>query len=434
MLNWEFTAQWKPNGDGTFYSEGGTFAGGGFGGLDGLLASYGALQNVLTSEVHIGLNARREASITMSIWDAQLQPLADNGPYRVMLRGRWTDPKGPWGSNPNNTDFTNSAQGTELLFWGCVTQYDVDVQNETVTIHAVDVWERLACHYIRLGDLALNTPIHPDKPNSFDRRVPLNGTGYWMVIDAAQNLEGTQEDTYPPLGIAFNHDDSPVITPSETDKLVKFARGDEVASSLDSMISNQLAPDVEFNPIETVAGVYVNMNVYDFQGNYDANRDREFSDFTCAFESGHGKDNCTIVHRPGGRQLTHIHVLAKNGYRLTEASGDLAEMYGVRVAWENTDFRAAEKAVLRQRGEQLLNAYGNPPDIFDIALNDDCTFRYLRDFMVGTYATVAYRKGVFEEYWTARITGVTISSDETGRSHQQIEAIPHNNLDTTEES
>lgn len=465
----ELTELWKPNGAGGFVM------------ADNL--AYGVpmmLHDAIEGSVTIPINGQRTNTVKLSV--AHPYAWAMKYPFQIMLR-TWLL-YGP------------SEQERVCVAWGIITSATIDPDEQTVTLNAVCPTVRAAAHYLRRGDRALNPPTHPDLPNPYNRAVPINGAGYRMLLDAAQNLPGDQENTYPPLGIAYGRrttlngaiddndttvtlndlagftadavwlqigdewmrgtpagltvssitrgaagttpaahaddaavlvcdDDSPNLATS-TKLKTSFIRSDEVWGKIEDLSKHQTAPDFELVPVTDEPGVYTRLHVYERQGEYDGERDRVIDPRPVVFEDKFGKGNARVTHRPGGRIVTHAHILSeRGGKRITRASTSAAETYGPWVIWEPTDYKASDTAILALRGDQLLDAYNRPQDFVEVVPHPDAEYRYLRDFIIGSVINVDYSTP--QDWWKgqARVIEVGFTQAPGEDAQVKLAVVPH---------
>lgn len=351
------------------------------------------IEDFQEAQVEIPFNDARSASVKISMNDpACLQVL----PLKVMLHIVYVTP--------------NSAR---LVFWGPVTVPEWSSEEETVTINAVDPSLRLAWHYIRLGDQILNAPTHPTLPNPYGKgMIPLDGHGLRMLRDC-----GVVGGTIPYLGIAdgvFAGDEYP----NDTFFKIKPSpgRGSQVWQTWLEAISHQAAPDFELEPRDDIPGAYCRINTFNQQGNPDP--------LGLILHDGFGKDNCRIDYRPGGKLITHAHILSQaDKLRITIQNSAAATEYGAYIWWDSTNYKADNTEALALRGRQLIAAYSSPPDYYDVKLNPDSDMYFMEDFGVGDLMIAAIRRGYLRRRIEGRVVQVTLKQiDDAGNVVPEIQA------------
>lgn len=320
--------------------------------------------------------------------------------------------------------------GRYLVHDGIVTEPELDTETDTIKIPATDHSLRMVNHYIRLGDRVLNKNNHPDFPNQYNKKVPLDGQGLRWIMEAARNLVGNQQDNYPPLGISDGFNEFPELDPPA--QFASFTRSDEVWQSFLELVGNQGAPEFRILPRDGIAGIYASLYTSSKMGLHDPVNEIWIPDQTtatayldtgyaagddmpashCDFQAGYGLSNCQIKHHPGGNLTSHVHTLASEGkLRVTVHNPSTGERYGVYVKWEQTDFKPVED-VLRYRGLQVLSVSQMPPDNLDIKLDGSCGFHFMEHFLTGSIVRASYKSGlVTDVVERARIMEVRLFDD-----------------------
>jgi hypothetical protein len=416
MLEFEIANLYRPDPDATNF-------------VDGEVVTVPGTQE--NGKVTIPLCNQQEAEVQISMWDPDA--IYAMQPYQYRLRA-----------------WLKTSYGNFLVHDGIITEPVLDTDTETITIPSVDHSHRAQHHFIRLGDLA------------YDVELPLVGPSLALIMEAAQNLTDTsagpsQADRYPPLGIdasiaGLDLNETWMANPSPG---IKFERGEQVWEAFLQMVGIQTAPEFMLIPIDGVPGVYQALYTTTRCGLHDPVNDIWVPDQTEAeyylnqaatgvltdvpimnglFVSGWGEDNCFIRYRPGGRIVSHVHVLADGrgdadeDRRITTADTGTAVQYGVYVDWEQTNFKSADDENLKNRGRQILAAYSVPPEFFDLKIKPHCTYGYLRDFLVGTVIEASWHVGVLRyNNVRGRIMEVRLFQDEKydAKHRTELTVQPH---------
>lgn len=268
-----------------------------------------------------------------------------------------------------------------FVHWGPLLEPEWDLTNGVVTLSSVDSTARMSNHYARIGDdLATSAGNAP-----FGRWViPVGSWGLKKLRDTANNLPGFQEDHCPPLGIRDGVDTA--LTPVEA---FTIQRGQETFSTMKDLVGHASGPELDFKPVWGVPGVYCDMDIHGKMGytwngsSFDPVKvwyEAPVFDFNQGSESLDG-----LVIRGGGRLITHAHVLSQNGNRRTVADADAAELNGIWVYWDATDYTTTKKndSVLLERGKALISGYSQPLFSADASIKPDGPFAFIDNCYLG---------------------------------------------------
>lgn len=360
------------------------------------------LEDFSDAQVTIPINDARDATVTISM---HAEAAAAVAPYKTLLHIVYATP----------TD-------AHLVFWGIVTQPEWDPEAETVTIPAVDMSLRLQHRQIRWGTRILNASDDPTEPNPFNNtsskrstgNIPIDYVGLRWLRDVGRNTESMNNRGVPPLGITDGANTASLL-PSDTDFTIEGRRGDTVWDVIQEFVGYQIAPDFELEPRDKTFGVYARLNTYDRQGSADPTR--------ILFHDGFGLDNALITYRPGGKVITHNHVLSTGDEtRVTLADLASSAEIGPYIQWDSTDYPARATGALQDHAQQTIDAYGTPPDYFSVTPNLDCGLCYLDDFAIGDALSAAVRRGQLQRQFTGDITRVVLAqADAAGNVRTEIE-------------
>jgi hypothetical protein len=400
MLVWELGYLWHPVGDGTFE----------------LGVPYTTLQSAKEGRVSDPLSNRQTAEVKFSTAEIDAQQSLNS--YKNRLRC--------WLKLPDDSVY--------LVFSGIITESEVDTETHEIAVKAADDSIRLESHFIRLGDRVLNDSSHPTLPNPYDGKIPVTSEGLRWLIDCARNLDGNQEDNYPPLGISapLSADDYDWANPLR----VSFQRGDQVWQSILDFVSVQTAPEFKLIPMdESAEGSYCRLYTAPVVGLHDPVNNVWLPDETTAtnylnlgwlsgeqpiisarFEAGYGLNNCSMKHRNGGKLVSHVHALAEGAseeerHRVTVHDAVTGEEYGVYVHWEQTTFKSSNEDALREKGEQILTTYRQPQNFIEVKLHGEADIEYMRDFLTGARVRAAYREREMRGEFTCRIMETRLVQD-----------------------
>lgn len=354
-----------------------------------LSATLARLDNFKEAEVSIPLNDAREAKVKISMHDPAALHVF---PAKTMLHIVYVTPT-----------------AARLVFWGPLTQPQWNSEEESVTLNAVDPSIRLRHHYIRIGDQILNRPSHAELPNPYGKGyIPFDGQGLRMLRDCGDTI------SYPALGIMDGDFDAMEWDVDTTHK-GKFSRGAEVWATWLEIISHQAAPDFELLPIDHVQGYYCQINTFDLQGNADPSG--------LILQDGFGLGNCRMDYTPGGKIVTHAHVLSEGDQRrVTVADQDSALEHGAYIQWESTQYKQRSNQPLIEKGKQLIAAYGRPPEYFQVRLAVDSDLYFGEDFYTGDALTASVRRGYLQRSLTGRLVKTTLRQiDDAGNVVPEIE-------------
>ena len=365
-------------------------------------ATLARLEDFTDASVTIPINDQREATVTISMDDPAATVVE---PYKTLLHVTYVTPIASY-----------------LVFWGIVTQPVWDSSQETLTIPAVDMALKLQNRQVRFGTRILNGSDNADEPNPFngtgDKRstghVPVDYVGIGWLRDAARNNGPQNARGVPPLGIT---DGINTASPLELDTPYKIEarRGDILWDVLQQIISYQVSPDFELEPRDGTFGVYARLNTYARQGHTDPTR--------IIFHDGFGNDNCQVTYQPGGKIINASHQLSTGDQaRVTTSDEDSQNTYGIYTEWSSTDYPATDTSALADLGQQQIDAYGEPPDYFQVAPNMDAGLYYLDHYAVGDACTAAVRRGQLKRQVTGDITSVKLTqSDSAGNVQPDLE-------------
>jgi hypothetical protein len=379
------------------------------------------LEDYSNAEVVIPINDARTASVTISMDDPAA---AHVRPYSTLLHITYVSPR-----------------HAHLVFWGILTQPEWNSASETVKLNAVDMSLRLQHHYVRWGDQILNGSDatgtveefgytvdnlpNPHNTPGWKRssgRIPLDHVGLRWLRDAADNEAYQDARGVPPLGIMDGFNDV-VALPDDTPHIMEIGRGDNVWEQMQALNTHGAhgdfvgAPDFELEPHDDgVDFFYARLNTYIRQGNSDPSR--------LIFHDGFGKDNATITYTPGGKIINLAHVLSTGDQeRVTVIDFDSSGAYGIYNSWDTTGLPAGATDALYEYGQQLVDAYGDPPDYFTTTPNLDMGLHYHDHFLVGDAMTAVIRRGALVRSMTADIVSVTLKqADQAGNVATELDS------------
>lgn len=364
------------------------------------------------AEVGIPIMDQRTAKLTISMYDPILAKLvslghvdADGNPllaYATMLRV-WYDyrPDAP-------------------TFWGAISVPEFNYGDGTITLNAVDRGLSLENHFLRLGDTAL------DAANGFQGLVPPDTRGLRMLRDAGLNTVAQNARFMPDLGIK----DGPFTSIDMTDSAnwVKLDRGDQVWQRMKDVGGLLAGSEWELDPIDDLYD-YAQLNCFDFQG-----QDRSNS---LIFQSGFGKNNCTIDHTPGGKLYTHAHVLSSDGVnRETSVDVDSSNLRGAYVYWDATNYTAGHSKLLKARADMIVGLYGVPPDYATITLPPDpeTDIHYWDSFSIGDIVNAQAKRGFCRAFFLPRVMNVRLTQKDAANNTQcAIDVVPYEAIGTPSE-
>lgn len=342
-------------------------------------------------EVEIPLKDMLSAKVTISIYDPAV---LDVLPLERFLHVRYLG---------------------QVVFWGPMTDPDIDLTNGTVTINALGPEFRLVKHFVRIGDVINGVAVTEEK----DPPLPITSDGLWDLVVCGMNTDGQTTRGVPDLGISrgLEGDSGSTLT-------IESRRGDQVFGKIQQVGESLLGPDWDFKPQNDItASSYAVFNTYEKKGT-------DISD-EVQFHYGWGLDNLDgCVLRPSGTSVvTHRHTVSADGEnRGTAAAEDPSARFGPYVEWDAIEGNASD-SVLAELGQGTVIAYGEPPTFIDVALKVSLdgvpSFKYGEDFDVGDVVEVCAHKGYVRKKMDARITKVTLSQTSSARSTlPSIELVP----------
>jgi len=301
------------------------------------------------------------------------------------------------------------------VFWGVITKVDDDSEQETATLYCVDRSLSLARHQIRYGDQVLNEDSDPELPNYRGKGyVALDAEGIKMLRDCGNNTDDQNARAMPDLGIIDGPDTTESLPFATFDK-IEVKRGQQVWQTILDVVSHDVAPDIDLNPIDTVFGAYAEINFYERQGNPDP--------LDLLLHDGCLKNNCRINRAGGGRLTTHQHVLSEGDEkRVTVADAASSKRRGAYVGWDNPGYASSQTDPLVDYGEEVIRREANPRQYFDVKLNDTSGLFYMEDFIVGDACQVVRHRGARPFKAEGHITRVTLRQrDAAGNVTPHIE-------------
>lgn len=314
----------------------------------------------------------------------------------------------------------------KVVFWGPISIKEIDMEESSLTLRAVDQAARLEHHYFRIGDDAMGV-----NGDSTKGRIPINASGLHLCLKAGEVPEAIAGRTYIPLGIQMGADHHTAGDAPPMD----IERGQEVWRIMQDLGDRTDGPLFDLRPLDISNGQYFSkMDVYgQFRGDISS---------TVKFHYGIGLNNTRNMRIvEGGEILSHVHTVTQNNHwRTTTVSTRSGEKYGIWVQWEQVDFNiddsqteAAVNKGLGAVGDAILDAYGRPFATVEITLRRDDQlqdntnqFYWLTDFDVSDIVEVQGKKG--GEFWSDKyqIEEVRLEqeSDNTGQVRQAIDVTP----------
>lgn len=364
------------------------------------VAGPGPIQNFEATNVEIPLNGQRSGSITFpmdSPWGQQVYP------YERAVVVCYT---------PTTIDDFPLTP----IIWGKCVKPVFDDETQKVTMPLVDPGAHMEHHFLRYGDQAIGRA--PGNP--WHRQVPVDWQGILMLIDAARNIPNQNTRNCPDIGVYARADysDTADTLDAATKLKMKFGRGDEVWQSVEDLTEHDIGPDIVLRPTldRMDERAYVELEIFDRLG----------VDTGVRFESGTARNNATVSFSPGGKLITHDHVLSQDGKkRVTAVDTGSSATYGVYVSWDVTNYKATDTPILKAFGKEQIKKYGKPPLFNVIKPNPDCNFKFLRDYDVGDTVTAVQRTPNKTWQTPARILKVTVQqSDANGNDEVLLDVAP----------
>lgn len=288
-----------------------------------------------------------------------------------------------WGYVSPYEIFIYADYGTDdSVFWGPVISTEVDTETGNFVLNAVDYSLRMQSHFFRRGDSPLGS--------SNKGKIIVGPSGIDDCLAAARNTVGQDADGTPPLGIELN-----ATTVVDSTKTFSVDRGQEVwQTALDIQGARLLEFWLQPRRFDPTSPFYYDLIMEPYPRGTQNNKLKLWA--------GIGKNNAEAVWKPGGKLVTHVHVVDKSGYRRTRANTAARSRYGVWVEWEPFDHvvtrDANGRAILDAIGDTILDLYSSPLNNLSLKLLPEAP-KYLDQFFLGDRGLV-----YFDEGYTAQET------------------------------
>lgn len=317
------------------------------------------------------------------------------------------------------------------VFWGPILDPDWDgEENDKVTFRCYSQMKRYEAHFLRIGDLVWSgfpTGIvegSGDDAGKFFAMAPIDYRLVRLIRDAVEN---TPAQDYSPLGIRNGANTAPVRT-----QLMQLERGQQTLRTLEDVLGNSWGPEMLEVPLR------FNQDPPYYAEIQTATKLGEDRTNSVILQGGFGLDNLQgIRYRPGGKIVTHAHVLDRAGeHRETRVNTVSAKKNGVWVDWVNMDFEVttaqADDVLGNGVGQTVIDHYGVPPKFADITLKKDDEINgtgqkfWLEDFFHGDYIKAAYKKGHLslpDSVYRIVGTGLKQEDQESG-TRQRVSIVP----------
>jgi hypothetical protein len=273
------------------------------------------------------------------------------------------------------------------VLWGPLVEPEWDYTTGLFSASSVEEgMARAKAQWFRIGDdIAKNSTNPAGRWNA-----TIDGDGLELMRKCCDNV-GDQVTNDPPFGVELGTDSS-AAAPVNADGVslhMTVERGQEVWQGMVDLSQNEVGPDFENRPVWGVPGVYGYMNVFDVQGS-------PWDETSCFFEFNCGKDNLSAFKTAGGGQkVTMVHVISKDGKRVTRENFNASSYYGEYIYWDTTDYplkSKRDKRHLQQRGDSILEAYSSSVFKTTMAIKPTAEYRFLRDFDLGDVVKIKARK------------------------------------------
>ncbi len=303
----------------------------------------------------------------------------------------------------------------------------------------IDVYDpgiRMAHHYLRRGDAAIN-----DEPEEDKGTINADREGIELVVNAAQNVTAQNTRNDPALGLAV-WDSGDRAADTRTAPIV-VERGQECAQVVDTIARHAVGPDFDSETSDDLFN-YSKIATY---ANMGTDRTTETPE---ALEAGEmllayvPDGNLTGFERRGGRPSTHAHVLSSDArYRRSAGAIAASNQTGVYVDWIPTDITISEgnDDALAELATARVQAYGVPPWFMEADLHPDAVLDInygapwfdvpmgarAPTFYLGDRCTVlaSYPKYYREHFGDARIIGVDLTQrDQRSNGQTKVRLVP----------
>jgi len=319
----------------------------------------------------------------------------------------------------------------QIVFWGPIITKDMDFENNTMQLSALDQGARLEHHYFRIGDDCMN-PADGSDGDITVGHLPVNAFGLEFGLLAGESPSTSLTNSIA-LAVRLGDDDH-----TDSGRRIKIERGQEVWRTMLELGDRSDGPLFEFVPLPITDSEvdFAEMRVYGpyFRNDHSA---------TVKFHYLTGLNNVRNLQPvTGGEVLSHVHALTQNNeWRVTTVSHETAHVYGVWVQWEQVDWNLSDGTTeaeaiesLGAVGDAVLDAYGRPLKMVEITLRRDDQvhdsanqFVWIDDFEVGDVVEVQGVKGneTFDGNFQIDEVRLEQEADNSGQVRQVIAVIQH---------
>jgi hypothetical protein len=372
-------------------------------------------------EVTIPLNDSRTGKVTLPIKD----PIAAHvRPMQTRVRMYWD---------------------SLLVLHGLVTTPNWNVGDGEVEVIVHDPTVFLKHHYLRFGDLTVDTGYNIDD------------NGLWYVLADARASEYQLGEGVRDLPIAegcYMRD----VAIDEGTKHRKAERGSQVWDTLTNSVELFQGPDMDFRPVDAVTGMQQGEPVGGFDSTpwdpmfmcqmdlYEqamTDRSATFDHSAVLLQYGFGRDNLSdMTYSPDGESVKNAPVFVKPGGETdaTDATsrGDYIDLtsqatYGIMESWESAG-QNDDLELLEDKAHLYAALYSDPLDAMTVTLKPNAP-RFGRQFWHGDVIRVQAKRGYMPVVdFRSRVMSVTLSQVEgTLVGTQSLDLSPFKALELLED-